>query len=399
MKAPTSRARRCGERALLALALGCAGAEPGDTGQPTSAAPADTSRLALCGGQEQTCCTETSFPCGRGLACDVAANVCRAPNGVLSCQSDADCAPAGRCCAVGLYGTCQALEPDESCPLPDLVVLSAGVGVNVTEELFDGVNTSSEGCFRERGVRQLLRAPVALANFGAVDFILGDRAVSRRGDETARENFLRYTLIDAAGNTAAASSGPLPCRDGYSGALDPSCEFAGLRAGAIEPVPMIACEPLDVTWLPPGSYRLRVELSRQWPDANSNNELIELPVELPSFDPLVPCPAVDNPFQGSSEYRECGWSRASPLASGSCTPGEDLVVTCDDCVNSPVLRLCPGDDACTSLGAVSNGLSYADAPCVSVYGRCPGIGRYNVLVASAITSEEAACTVALAPPL
>jgi hypothetical protein len=242
---------------------------------------------------------------------------------------------------------------------------------------------------------------VALANFGAADFILGERAVSRRGDEAARDDFLRYTLIDAAGNTAAASHGPLPCREGYTGALDPSCELGGLRAGAIEPVPMFSCELLDVTWLPPGSYRLRVELSRQWPDANPNNELIELPVELPSFDPLAACPAVDNPFQGTSDYRECGWSPAEPLAYGTCTPGEYVVVECNDCVNSPILRLCPGDEACTSRAALSSGRYYSgepDPPCVSVVGLCPGIGRYNVLVASDFTSEEASCTASLAPP-
>ena len=403
MKAPTSWARGCREGALLAVALGCAGDERADPVQQTTAAPADTSRAAPCGGQEQTCCTGTSFACGRGLSCDAAANVCRPPSGVLACQADADCAPDGRCCPVGMYGTCRALAPDESCPLPDLVVLSAGVGITVTEELFDGASPSPEGCLRERGVRQLLRAPVALANFGAVDFILGARGLSRRGSEAARQDFLRYTLIDAAGNTAAASSGPLPCRDGYTGALDPSCEFVGLPAGAIEPVPMFSCEPLDVTWLPPGRYRLRVELARQWPDADSNNELIELPVELPSFDPLVPCPGVDNPLQGSNDYRECGWSQAAPLAGGSCTPGESIGVACNDCVNSPVLRICAGDEACTSLGALSNGFAYGgddpDAPCISTFARCPGIGRYNVLVASAITSEEASCSVELIAPL
>jgi hypothetical protein len=300
-----------------------------------------------------------------------------------------------------MYGTCRALAPDESCPLPDLVLLSGGVGITVTEEVFDGVSASPGGCVRERGVRQLLRAPVALANFGAADFILGDRALARTGSERARDDFLRYTLLDAAGNTAAASSGPLPCRDGDGGALDPTCEFVGLPAGAIEPVPMLSCEPLDVTWLPPGSYRLRVELTRQWPDADSSNELIELPVALPSFDPLLPCPEVDNPFQGSSEYRECGWSPAAPLAGGSCTPGESIEVRCSDCVNSPILRVCPGEDACTSLGALSNGFIYgsddSSGPCVSSVGRCPGSGRYNVLVASAITSEEASCAVELVP--
>ena len=133
-----------------------------------------------------------------------------------------------------MYGACQALSENESCALPDLVVLSADVGVTITEEMFDGLSPSPGGCVRERGVRQLLRAPVALANFGAMDFVLGDRAVTRRGEEAARDDFLRYTLIDAAGNTAAASRGPLPCRDGYTGAIDPSCRIAGLPAGAIE---------------------------------------------------------------------------------------------------------------------------------------------------------------------
>jgi hypothetical protein len=388
---------RLGARWLLAGAVACGG-DGNDGAAPTGAAT-DPSADSLCGGVAQACCVQGPAPCARGLECDADSGACRAPEGTTSCRTDVECAPDRRCCIVGTSGICQALGPAESCALPDLTVLSAGGGMTVEEELFDGVTPSVGGCVRERGVRQRLRASVAVANLGAADFILGDADFPRSGSERARDDFLRYTLLDAAGNTAATSRGPLPC-EAASGARRFSCEQSGLAAGVIEPAEGIECELLDVTWLPPGRYRLRVELTRHWPDADPSNELIELPVELPSFDPLTACPPVDNPFLGAGSNRECGWHRATLPTDGACIPGEPIDLECRGCVNSPTLRICPGDASCTSRTSLSQGLGYfpgatGDDPCVQAFATCPPAGRYNVLVASELTMEEASCTVAL----
>jgi hypothetical protein len=392
-----ARRRGCGLMLVGLLACG----DEHDAGERASSGADDVSAGAVCGGVEQTCCTDTAAPCGRGLACDAETRVCRAPEGTAFCSTDVECAPDRRCCRVGTYATCQALGPTESCALPDLTVLSSGAGLTVEEELFDGLSPSPGGCVRERGVRQRLRASVAVANVGAADFVLGRADVLRSGSESAREDFLRYTLLDATGSTAATSRGPLPCEHGGDEqAL--ACEQTGLAAGVIAPAQGIECELLDVTWLPPGPYRLRVELTRTWPDADPGNELLELPVELPSFDPLARCPPVDNPLQGAGPSRECGWFRAMLPTDGSCSPGELIDLECRRCAHSPILRICPGDGPCTSRTSLSTGLGYfpgeqGDGTCVTALATCPRGGRYNVLVASELTTEEASCTIALAP--
>lgn len=272
------------------------------------------------------------------------------------------------------------------------------------QDLFDGVTPSEGGCVRERGVRHRLRVRVAIANFGDADFILGERDLSPEGNASAHEDFLRYTLLDAGGEPVVTSHGPFPCGEGADSTEPFTCAFAGLAAGALEPALGLECETLDVTGLPAGPYRVRVELAHEWSDADPSNGRIEIPVALPSFNPLDPCPLVDNPLLGVESLRECGWSRLASPGDGTCVPGEFLSLDCGACSGSPMLRLCAGDTACTVRSALATGGGYfltptgdiAD-PCTVIQGTCPSIGRYDVLVASEDPSLVSSCTLAFTP--
>jgi hypothetical protein len=250
----------------------------------------------------------------------------------------------------------------------------------------------------------LLRIPVAVANFGAADFILGARDAPRAPGAGGREEFLRYSLIDAAGEVLATSHGPLPCSD----ADDPlgrfDCGFEGLAAGALMPARGLECEALDVTELPAGPYRLRVSLAHAWADADPSNDRVEVPLELPSFDPLAACPSVESVLLGSSAYRECGWSRVPAPRGGTCLPGAPLWLDCVACQGDPILRLCSGDTSCLTAAALAVGSSFGwdpsaepAAPCNVVQGHCPPSGTYNVLLGSEDPAAEASCTLAISP--
>jgi hypothetical protein len=404
------RARPLIERSIccagVLLALSCAGGGPG------SAPPGEAGQSAgvgACGTLDGPCCSPPRFACARGSRCDDAAGVCRegasgSLGASLLCQSDADCAPPRRCCSTGNFGTCEALEAGAACAQPDLSILASGDGVTVEQEVFDGVTPSEGGCVPEAGVRLRLRISVAVANFGAADFILGGRGGPLSAGSGGRDEFLRYSLLDLSGAEVATSRGPLPCSAGADALQRFDCDFAGLAAGALMPARGLECEALDVTDLPAGPYRVRVALARAWADADPSNDRVEVPVELPSFNPLDACPKPASSLLGLSADRECGWSRAPAPRGGACRPGEPLWIDCGACRGTPILRLCPGDNACrarSALGLASGYLEKSDAelevPCATVQGHCPVSGRYSVLLGSEDPASEASCTLAITP--
>jgi len=151
--------------------------------------------------------------------------------------------------------------------------------------------------------------------------------------------------------------------------------------------------------VPAGAYRLRIELAPAWRDADADNDRVEIPLDLPSFNPLDPCPAGEKRLLGVGSYRECGWSPLRGPGDGSCDPGRAVVLDCGRCDNQPMLRMCAGDAACSasSMLAQASGSwltpsgQIAD-PCTSILGMCPPIGRYNVLVAAEDPALPASCT-------
>jgi hypothetical protein len=187
------RARRaiepsaCCLGALLALSCGGGGgAGPAPVGEAEPGGGLDA-----CGVLGRACCSAPRFACARGLGCDDATGLCRegasdSPGAALLCQTDADCAPSRRCCSAGNWGTCQVLEAGAACAQPDVGILWSGDGATVEQEVFDGVTPSDGGCVREPGVRLRLRVSVAVANFGAADFILGGHDAPLSGAARAR---------------------------------------------------------------------------------------------------------------------------------------------------------------------------------------------------------------------
>lgn len=383
-----TRAARLGCTLLVIACSADSGSGPGDR-RPLAAAIASPDQL--CGGPDGACCSAPRAPCSRGLACDELEGVCRrderrTPDAVELCHADADCAAGRRCCSAGAYGTCEALDAAEPCPLPDLAVLASGEGITISEEAFEGGRPSAGGCVRERGMRRRLHISAAVANLGGADFILGSRDAALLDGQSGE--FLRYSLIDASGQTVATSHGPLPCSDGADPARAFTCAFAGLPAGSLMPALGLECEALDVTELPPGTYRARIELGQAWPDQDPSNGRVELTVELPSFEPLEPCPPVANPLQGLGTNRECGWVRAELPGDGTCDPGELVILDCGSCTAPPMLRFCAGDAVCSGRSAAVQVGGYFPTltgalaePCSRIQSICPRDGRYSVLIA------------------
>jgi len=382
-----------GARWVFVLFIGCSGDPSAGPAEAPSLAPRTGSADELCGGVDGACCSPPRAPCSRGLHCDEA-SVCRldessAADAPMLCSEDADCMAGRRCCEAGLQGTCEAIDRAAACPLPDLAVLASGAGATVSEEVFEGVRPSAGGCVRERGPRRRLRVSAAVANLGQADFIFGSRDALLIDNVSASDEFVRYSLIDAAGETVATSHGQLPCREDVDASLPFSCAFAGLPAGALLPTMGLECEALDVTDLPPGGYRVRIELALVWPDADPSNGRVELPVDLPSFNPVDPCPPVENPLQGLGTYRECGWLPGALPGDGTCNPGELVLLDCGRCTASPVLRLCAGDESCSAASSLAQTSGYSETatgafaePCSGIQATCPRSGRYNVLIGS-----------------
>lgn len=389
----------------LLLALACAG--DGSSGSTPDEAGQNT-RIDACGTLDRACCSAPRVACTRGSWCD-AAGVCRdgasgSPEAALLCQADADCSTARRCCRAGNFGTCQALAAGAACVQPDLSVLSSGEGITIAQEAFDGVTPSEGGCVREPGVRLRLRVSVAIANFGAADFILGGRDGALPAGAGGRDDFLRYSLIDLAGEEVVSSRGPLPCSDADDPLQRFDCDFAGLAAGGLMPARGLECEALDVTGLPAGPYRVRIALAHAWADADPSNDRLELPVELPSFNPLDRCPEPASHLLGESADRECGWSRAPAPRGGACRPGAVLWIDCNACEGTPLLRLCSGEEACLARSSLGRASAFGAAsveepnlPCATVQGHCPTSGHYSLLIGSEDAAAEASCTLAIPP--
>jgi len=128
---------------------------------------------------------------------------------------------------------------------------------------------------------------------------------------------------------------------------------------------------------------VRVELAHEWPDADASNGRVELPVVLPSFNPLDACPAVDSPLLGLEVRRECGWLRAPLPDDGTCVPGDPMAFGCIDCSARPLLRMCPGADACIHPAAIAFATGSLDLDdCGSIQGTCPASGQYSVLLST-----------------
>jgi Dehydratase family len=161
--------------------------------------------------------------------------------------------------------------------------------------------------------------------------------------------------------------------------------------------------------------RVTVNPDRVWLEGNYENNSLEIPIALPSFDQLAPCEAQSTNARGYNYNNGepwCGWS-AAPSAL-ECEPGERVQLSCPDCTGDPRLRVCEGSAPCAgatalasgddtyreedgSLSACPSGLCELVSACPTVNFGCPPSGTYTWLVNSNSPLGSATCNAVPSP--
>jgi hypothetical protein len=375
---------------ITAWHLGCS--EPNaSVSEPPLAAP-DAAR-ALCGLLEEPCCMTPSFACAPQLSCDQ--GTCRASSdagtpAARPCRSDEDCASEEVCCSANRVGVCVAASSSEACPLPDLALIVRFAPTPVlVKVLADGLNCPQ--CFSGSGQRQILRLLPAVANVGSGDLAFGDPLSAPNFEyfgcagQGYVTDFVRYELIDAAGDVVQSMRAPFQCQDDDD-RFD--CNFQGVPKGALISQEFGVCDGIDITDVPKGQYllRLRVNPERKWPESSYDNNTLETSIVVPDFDPLASCPATPNPLLLTEGNRECDWSVDAAHVGVPCDPLATLRYDCANCSTegNVAIRVCGGDGPCPRDDyqdqKTASRIDSPESPvCVREYFSCPLTRRFTIM--------------------
>lgn len=328
------------------------------------------------------------------------------------CTGDAECSQGETCCIAGFLGTCRDLTDGAACPLPDLVVSeeAASGSWDIRDEYFPEESCAvAEQCVDAPGQRRLLRFSTQTDNVGQSDLVLGD-PTSAPGFEFSEchghyhfEGYAQYELVGANGEIAATGHKQAFCLmdiDNVGGSNDIQpfhCQFQGLHQGWGDVYGAgLDCQWVDITDVAAGDYTLRITVNpeRDLPESDYDNNTAEIAVSIwdpGTEDPLRPC------NQGGFP-RECGWELAEGYQGVSCTPGEELNVSCGcDCGGDPILRVCDGSEACVgseALGANDDSCSLCSETTVV----CPASGTYTVMLGSYSANQDFACELRINSP-
>lgn len=202
-----------------------------------------------------------------------------APCSASSEDSDVGCGPGFRCCVPCCRndaGPVCVRASNNACPYPDLRVSEAALAVGMMLDTVEaGTCELEEQCLTGTGVRRVLRFDVRIGNHGTADLVLG-RPDGSAGFEFASchqhyhfSDFARYSLLDDAGAAVVVGRKQAFCaRDDRR--IDPSavsvarfdCERQGIQRGWEDIYAAnLPCQFLDITDVPPGTYRLEVEVN------------------------------------------------------------------------------------------------------------------------------------------
>jgi hypothetical protein len=383
---------------ITVLAVACKEGDAIVTGASPPPSDAGVPERGVCGATGEACCAEPMIACRPPLACDRDSGHCAADPAQLAatrlCRLDGECEPLERCCTGGSTGTCRALELE--CPLPDLALLALA---DPQPTLIDRTYFTSYSCPPDPGCAAELTSgydidfPVAIANLGSTDFIIGSPAVGvgfriSSCDSNAYVNdFLRYELLSKEGSIVKTSTAVPPCATGTS-PFD--CDFQGIVAGSIVRHVDTNCTGVDIDDVPPGDYVLRITVNpaRIWTESDYSNNTLELAIALPSLDPLVACSDPPNPLLRFDRSLDCGWTPVTADGSGACSPGEAVIVECSACNGSGLigLRVCEGTEACSYFRSEAESSQFIagsiadESSCISVIFTCPSSGRYGLYV-------------------
>lgn len=192
--------------------------------------------------------------------------------------------------------------------MPDLQVNPWRVSESIslgTESLEEGSCAIEEGCVLGLGSRRLLRFESAIQNRGGADWVMGDPSLSESFEfSSCHEHYhladvflyeLRKEKTDepvfVGGSPVSGRKRGFCLRDDYpiwggdQGRFD--CDYQGITAGWEDVYDSaLDCQWIDVTGVPPGSYRLRLTVNPAavHPDSDLSNNAVEIPVSIPEED-------------------------------------------------------------------------------------------------------------------
>jgi hypothetical protein len=279
-----------------------------------------------------------------------------------------------------------------------------------------------EACVGASGERDLLRFTVETPNVGESDLYLGIPAASNPHFKWSDchghfhfQGYASYELVDSSDQTVVVGrkqafclvdseryqvSDEVPTQARYY------CGDQGLSRGWTDVyLSDLPCQFVDVTDVPDGNYTLRIHVNPEGAleDARSDNNLIEVPVQLGDAALTTPTEAcrANAPRRAiRRESRECGWDEPELV---SCTPGLDYRIGCaqacgvGSCSGDPMLRVCDSTtDNCTLAAALGHSNDRCGAACPFVDGLvCPESGAFHVYAASFEPGAAFECTIEL----
>ncbi|MDB4930587.1 MAG: Lysyl oxidase [Myxococcaceae bacterium] len=225
---------------------------------------------------------------------------------------------------------------------------------------------------------------------GYADYRLFDMA----GVEVGRGHKQSYCLLDTARYMGMSTD--LPATSRYN------CGNQGIHAGWYDLYGRsLDCQYVDITDVPPGTYRLRAQVNgeRVVVESRYDDNEASLTVVIPPRpvgpdggllnDPTLACGGADEGLD-----RDCGWTVEG--VPRTCTPGARVNIGCNAgcvppigvCAGDPMLRICAGDRPCmrgdqlaanddSCAGGVDGGPD--THLCSNVTFTCPAGGRYTIL--------------------
>jgi len=263
----------------------------------------------------------------------------------------------------GSDGGCALCQDASVRPLPDLVVdersLARSVGLFPTS-IGSGSCALQEGCVGAPGDRRLLRFTVAAGNIGDADLVVGDPADDPRFELSACHGhrhfsgFASYQLLDGDGGVVALGRKQAFCLSDTGSSTQSTalpkfnCEHQGLTAGWHDTyAATLDCQWIDVTDVPPGDYRVRVEVNPDhvFEESNFSNNTALAAVTIPPTGECV-------------------------IHQETCHDGRDQ--DCDGVVDNGCAAIM-GNDTCENAFPVEDGVFAAQVgPAATLTSSCAG---------------------------
>ena len=279
-----------------------------------------------------------------------------------------------------------------------------------------------EGC-TVPGERRLLRFDVRAVNLGPARLFIGAPTDSNRPPGLFEfsschghwhfQAFADYRLFDAAGTEVGRGHKQSFCIEDsfrFRGMGEPlcpqeayDCRRQGLHPGWLDLYPRTNdCQYVDITGIPPGAYRLRVELNFAHVLAESrfDDNVAWLDVTIPDVGDGGVTPGLTDACENQTEgiARDCGWIEEGRR---DCTPYATITLGCNPgcapaigtCEGNPMIRVCAGDSLCDHRHTIAENDDNCGTLCAAVSFRCPAAGRYTVMTGPHASGSASACPV------